>query len=62
MNDLEVDLQNSQNHILEWLTTYEKVSEDIIALNYNSKLHTILQAIADFDVDRIKEVENNIGD
>ena len=56
MNNLEIDLQESQKNIVSWLTEYEKVNEDIVKLSYNSKMYDLLDAIACFDVEKIKSV------
>ena len=49
MDALEQDLQQSQKNIVEWLTLYEKASENIISLNFNTQLYNILDAISCFD-------------
>ena len=36
------------------LSLYEKTSEEIISLNYTTQFHNILDAIATFEVDKLK--------
>lgn len=57
MNLLEQDLQQSQNNITEWLSLYNKASEDIISVNFNTQIHHILDAIAGFDPEKIRALE-----